>query len=171
MNRGHMLFHFFSGDCNWQEYGGTFISKRINDSDHPLYFAIQVANTEDNTEDSPRYDVSLVAVSPAFCKASGTLEEAMKSNGFLDDASLDPNDERLQLDALLSYGNYATLGEWQGQNLRKLMKTARDEAQSQRMFFGFTLDRVANGVGNTGWDFISGQIGYGKHYVDEGAAV
>jgi hypothetical protein len=167
MKRGQMAFHFFSGDCNWQEYGGTFISKRINDGDHPLYFAIQVANIENNTEDSPRYFVSLVAVSPAFCKVAGTLDEAMKSNGFLGDAQFDPNNELLQLEALLSYGNYATLGEWQGQNIKKLLKTARDEAQTQRMFFGFTLDRVANGVGNTGWDFIAGKIGYGQHYVDE----
>jgi hypothetical protein len=165
-----MAFHFFSGDCDWQEYGGSFISKRINDSDHPLYFAIQVANTESNTEDSPRYIVSLVAVSPAFCKAAGTLDEAMKSNGFLDDAQFDPNNELLQLEALLSYGNYATLGEWQGQNIKKLLKTARDEAQSQRMFFGFTLDRVANGVGNTGWDYIAGKIGYGQHYEAEETA-
>jgi hypothetical protein len=162
-----MAFHFFSGDCNWQEYGGTFISKKITDSDHPLYFAIQVANTEDNTEDSPRYVVSLVAVSPGFCRAAGTLDEAMKSNGFLDDPTFDPGNEQLQLEALLSYGNYATLGEWQGQNIGKLLKTAKEEAQSQRMFFGFTLDRTANAIGNTGWDFISGQIGCGKHYVDE----
>lgn len=167
MRHNSLRFNFLTGDYNWQEYGGTFISeKTFTQSDWPFRAIIRFDNLEENMPDAPaKYLVSVEAVS--IQAAGQELEEALKMQGAPDMFHKDCSDI-LKYEALVSYGVTATLWSQQGNNIKKLMREAHEQAAMLcGMFFGFAMDRVQNGLGNTGWDFISGQIGYGKHYVDE----
>ena len=59
-----------------------------------------------------------------------------------------------------SYG--AMIWQSSGGNADKLMKQARKECDKIEGLLGFYLDKRLNFFGNTGWDFLKGQIGLEK---------
>lgn len=167
MRHNTLRFDFLTGDCNWQVYGGKFLSeKTFTQSDWPFKALIDVCNLQESGMDNmPMYQVSLSAIS---IEAAGDeeLKRAMESEG-CDQFNMATADDRIKYMALADYGIFSTLWTGTGNNIKKLMQEAHEQAATLcGMFFGFAMDRVQNGLGNTGWDFISGQIGYGHHYED-----
>jgi len=151
-------FKFFIGDVNWQDYGGSFISKRLNNGEFDYWLVIKVANwlkLVGEREAPAKYCVSLLSVS---------IDEAGEENlrQSLAACGVDSTDviEEVKIDSLLSYGVYARLWEGNGNNIQKLMKEARNQAQLAGMLYGFYMDRQLNPIGNTGWDFQKGNIGF-----------
>ena len=167
MRHNSLRFDFLTGDCNWQVYGGKFISeKTFTQSDWPFKALIDVCNLQESGMDNmPMYQVSLSAIS---IDAAGPeeLKHAMTSQSMPELFNENASDS-LKYEALANYGIFSTLWTGTGNNIKQLMREAHEQAAILcGMFFGFAMDRVQNGLGNTGWDFISGQIGYGHHYED-----
>jgi hypothetical protein len=154
-----MNFRFLTGDVNYLEYGGSWVSKRLNNGDWDYWLVIELINMHNATgdEEQDKYDVSLYAVSP---EAAGeeNLNRALDSGG-LDDDKLRDN-ALVQVEALASYGIKALLWRDSGGNARKSLREARRESALVESFFGFCMDRRQNAIGNTGWDFIAGDIGF-----------
>ena len=160
-----LQFRFLTGDINWLAYGGTWISKKLNNGEFDYYLAIRFTNwledTGETLPDGERYHVELLSVSPSEA-GEESLARAFACCGMDGE---DENSQRIrkmplaQVDALLSYGIYAHLKEFQGNNSRKLLRAARAEAQTANMLYGFYMDRIQNRIGDTGWEFQQGKLG------------
>lgn len=162
----NLHFHFLTGDINWQEYGGKFISKRLNNGDWDYWLVLEVCNMQEATgdEDAEKYAVMLCAVSPAAA-GQEQMDKAWESYGM--DETLDKWQEGLpqrlkeefMVEVLNDYGIHALIWQDSGNNLAKLLKAAHHEADAMgSLFFGFAMDRAQNRIGSTGWDCISGNI-------------
>lgn len=126
------------------------------DADWPIYYAIKLEYTEEWGDEAVKqygkYYVNLLAVSP---DAVSDVEKASAKRC----AGWDNMDETNPLhwcDVLLSYGTFATLGQWNGNNKNKLLSLARKELALLTITLGFKLDRQQNAMGASGWDFIQG---------------
>ena len=161
MNKNKIIFRFLTGDCNWQQYGGKFISKKLNNGDWDYWLLIEVTNMWDSCgkeENLAQYNVCVTAVSP---EAAGkdNLKKAFECCGMEDEEN--QKNKLVQVECLASYGVSANLWQGNGNNLNKLMREARAQAQLiSSITFGFAMDRPENKLGNNGWDFISGNIGF-----------
>lgn len=152
-------FHFLSGDINFATYGGKWASKRFNNGDFDYYLVIELRNNhEDSGVDSgPMYDVSIGVVSP---EAAGekNVKDAFESCGLPDELA---ENAYIQVEALHDYGIYAHVWHVEGNNWRKLMAEAHRQALFVNAFFGLYMDERRNAIGNNGWDFVRGHIGFG----------
>jgi hypothetical protein len=154
-------FKFLTGDINWQQYGGTWLSQKLNNGEFDYWLAIRVINWEDSTGEKPdgnTYNVELLSVSPSEAGPEN-LKRAFECIGQenSDESILD--NPVCQCDALLSYGVYAHLWSADGKNINKLMREVRKQALVATSLYGFYMDRAQNRIGDNGWDFQRGQIG------------
>ena len=103
-----------------------------------------------------KYMVTLQAVSPDEA-GEKELNSALESFGWEDiDRSELTDWQRVGL--LSESGCYAQLWNDGGDNLKKLLKEAHNQAKISDIMFGFMMDRPINMIGSTGWDFIKGDI-------------
>jgi len=152
-----MNFKFLTGDMDWQEYGGKFISKKLNNGDWDYWLVLEVCNLSQYGNDFENtYMVNLHAVAPDSVNVE-EIKSACECIGFEYKKDMPT---RYIVEALESYGIFAQLFSVQGNNIRELMKQAREEAKIIKTLFGFYMDRKSNMIGNDGWDFISGNIGF-----------
>jgi hypothetical protein len=157
--RGAVRFTFLTGDCNYKEYGGKFISKKFHNGDWHYWLLLEVCPDEENGG----YMTALSVVSPEA--AEGELMAAWKSCGFEDERYM--RGERDLVEILATYGVSTTLGIWTSKNFRDAWQWAHDEARGVKMMFGFYMDRIANGVGATGWDVVAGNV-WGERKIESG---
>lgn len=138
----------------------SFISKKLGDDsshDWPYWLVIEVTDVEGAAGEAERkklgkYIVNLSAVAPAAVPEK-EMKSAKESCGW---ENMPDTDEAV-VEMLHSYGTRAMIWEDSGNNLSVLMKKAHDEANTMGdMFFGFAMDKTANALGATGWDFIAG---------------
>lgn len=162
-----MKFEFLIGDVNWESYGGTWISDKLNNGDFDYWLVIEFINMLDATGD-PDLMVCINAVSPS--EAQGELANALSGYGdeLIEQAEADPI---LQVEALHYYGVYAQLWtktvpltEDQADNedyddlAESLVKEARQVATVCAEMFGFFMDQQMNRLGATGWEVIGGDL-------------
>jgi hypothetical protein len=139
------------------EYNKVMLGKEWHNGDFKLRLATKITYLEQYTEEEEilrngKYEVEILAVSPEAAKEN--LEKAVESCGY--ESKFKYSDYL----ALIEYGTTATLFGKQGNNLNLLLKEANKELQLIHMLFGFYMDKAENRIGNTGWDFISGNIGF-----------
>lgn len=103
----------------------------------------------------PPYHVGLAAVSPAAARKKN-IERAFE--GYSGDA-VDRKNKLTQVYALHSYGVKAPLWSKDGNDEAALLIEATRTASVISGLFGFYMDRVVNAIGDSGWDWISGNIG------------
>ena len=178
-------FKFMSGDVNWQEYGGQFVSKRLcngydgkgavqgQDYDFHYWLVMDVRPNEDweyGSKKDPKYWVSLAVVSPEAADPK-ELQAAINSYGIpADELPRFMADPLFLVECLHSYGVAAYVWNGEGNNLSVLMKEARKQAQLVNMLFGFYMDRPQNKIGSTGWDTVKGDLLAGlRRYEDDEA--
>jgi len=130
----------------------TMLGREWNNGDWNLRLATRLIDLEG---ENPRYQIEIIAVSP---EAAGeeNLKRARECCG------IDESDHYKHIDyeVLIDYGVYATLWVETGNNLRVLLKKANAQVPLIHGLFGFFMDRQENRIGNTGWDFIAGSIGF-----------
>ena len=155
-------FKFLTGDISWQDYGGKFISQRLNNSEFDYWLVLDFVNMHEATgdEDLDKYNITIMAVSPELNrqKADNLLSEYMP-------ADLSITDE-MRVEALASDGIAAFLRSFSGNNYHKLLREAKRECQIIPSFFGFYMDRPENAIGSTGWDWIRGDVLAGLNRLD-----
>jgi len=133
------------------------VGKRQFNGDWPWYAVIRLqylAEYMPKNEMPAEYSVDVLAVSPSAA-GKDNCEKALDCIGVDRDY---PITEDVLLDALLSYGTYATLWSKTGNNKRGLLRKAKENATALNMMFGFAMDAPQNRIGATGWDFIAGEI-------------
>ena len=157
-----MRTKFLVGDINWLDYGGTWITTKLNNGDWDYWLVMELVNLKDATGDETQYTyrVTVSAVSPKAagkenveraCECYDTTVEKMKEYG----------EERI-VEALYSYGVHAGLFSKEGNNAHALLKEAREQLNVITGLFGFFMDKPYNQLGHNGWDFIEGDLSINK---------
>ena len=149
--------HFLTGDVNFLEYGGKFVTKKFNNGDFDYWIVIELINFEDATGEKlngSKYIIEVSAISPQSA-GENSLNSAFECCGM--DFTTDP---LIQVEVLSNYGVSAPLESFRGNNAHKLLKEAKHNIPIYTGLFGFFMDPPKNRIGNTGWDFISGDIGF-----------
>lgn len=152
-----MKWSFLSGDVNWEDYGGKFVSGPMTDSDYPVWYVIDVVNMHDacGRDATSEYCVELSVVSPGFAGEDG-LRQAAESWSLTPD---EVGDGLMAIEVLHSYGLKAVVWSGDGDQLKPLLREAKRFAKTDlSIFFGFILDRPTNGVGTTGWEAMAGDL-------------
>ena len=150
-----MNLKFLTGDINWTEYGGKFVTKKLSNGEFDYWLVINFINLEEQTGEDllDKYLVSINAVTSQ--QEEKIIRDAMYSYG------LDNEKENLTglqlIECLDSHGVYAPLKKFYGNNANKLLRLARKECEMIESLFGFYMDKQVNQLGNTGWDFIKGE--------------
>jgi len=156
-----MRFFFLTGDTNFTTYGGKWISNKQSNGEFDYYFVIELLNWEETVgNEAPKetYNVTLSVVSPQEAEehiaramdCCGITEEMLgAANGYRDHALVE---------ALHSYGVHVPVWSKDGNNWRKLIGEARQEAMGCECMFGFYMDRPVNRIGTTGWEFLRGDL-------------
>jgi hypothetical protein len=134
-----------------------WISEKWNNGDWDLYFVLRLEDLEDamGKEAPAKYGVEVLAISPEAAGAEN-VRKAAESWGVDDPATLS---EEAKVEVLLSYGIYAPLWNQNGGNERKLIQEARKQVKFLGITFGFKMDLAVNRIGDTGWDWIQGNVG------------
>ena len=132
------------------------ISKKLNNGDFDYWLVIEVLYMEEFTPDPDfKYMVTLQAVSPQEAGPK-QLKEALECFG-LEEKEIELTDW-VKVGLLSESGCYSQLWNEGGDNLREILKEARQQANIIESLFGFYMDRPINMIGSTGWDFIKGDI-------------
>jgi hypothetical protein len=152
-------FRWLSGDVNWLDYGGKWVSNAFTESDYPAWFVIELNNVADCVgereakEVGAKYWCTLSVVMPGMVPAD-EMASARRSWGIADDEKL--SDVQI-VEVLHSYGIKAESLSLAGNNAYKLIRQCKAEAMSQAAFtFGFAMDRAQNRIGASGWDCLAG---------------
>lgn len=153
-------FKFLTGDVNWIDYGGKWVSKRLNNGEFDYWLVLELLNMDDacgrDNEGQAKYCASLAVVSPS--EAGEELNKAAECCGY-DQAQLANASDLCKVEMLHSYGVYAQTWTASGNNAHKLLREGKREAMLQATFtFGFVMDRAMNRIGTTGWEALRGDI-------------
>jgi hypothetical protein len=156
-----MRFTFLSGDVNWKDYDGSWVSSKQNNGEFDYWLVIRFLNWENNCGSdvpSEKYHVELLSVSPSEA-GEANLASAFTCVG-LDAPEREElrRDPLVQVEALVSYGTYAPLWQADGNNANKLLKDARNQAKVVTSLYGFYMDAPKNRIGSTGWETQRGDI-------------
>lgn len=150
-------FRFLTGDINFTTYGGSWVSRAFNNGEFDYYLVIELRNCREDSgkETGATYEVSLSVVSPD--RAGEHLAEAFESGGLPEELR---GNKYVEVEALYTYGISVRVWHGEGNNWRKLVTAAHRQALFVNSFLGFYLDEPVNRIGNTGWDFLAGDIGF-----------
>ncbi len=159
-----MKFQFLTGDINWQEHGGVWVSDKQNPCEDLVYWITIDFGTMPNErwDGKNEYFAIVSAICPAMVPEK-EMESAKRSMGMYDDdlnQFLQERGELAIVEILQSCGGPSAL-IWQdtGPNWQKLFKEAKEQASLHGgMFFGFSMDKQLNAFGATGWDFLAGNV-------------
>jgi len=130
------------------------------ESDFPVWVFVKLWPWDYHVcqDESPaKYHCEIVVASPDFVSAENVLACQNSMGWGWEWYRLEKREQAWQL---AEYGIAATLWQSDGNNERVLWKAARDELRKINMLFGFYLDKQQNAIGNSGWDFLRGEIGF-----------
>lgn len=142
---------------------GVWVSQKLNNGEFNYWMVIDAkylpawAGESEAREMGGNHLVTLLVVAPSEA-GKENLKSAAESWG-IEPEEFKTLHPETKVELLAAYGVAATMWHETGNNLRKLLKAAREEAQKVEGLFGFYMDRPQNRIGNTGWDFIKGRIG------------
>ena len=149
-----MRFKFLTGDVDWREYGGKWVSKKLNNGDFDYWLVIELINMNEHDHNPDfTYWVTLGAVSPD--EAQDQLKSAYDCYGYTPE---DVETDLMKVEVLHGHGTYAPIWDDSGENYKDLMKEARRQADISQSLFGFYMDKPKNRMGATGWDTIRGVL-------------
>lgn len=154
-----MKFKFLTGDINWLQYGGKWVSKKLNNGEFDYWLVIELINMDDacgrDNEGRPTYNVSLSAVSPDQA-GEENVKRALASCGL--ENTEDEVTDLMKVEMLHGYGISALIWQCDGNNAKKLLKEARQKAIVGSGLFGFFMDAPKNRIGTTGWECLRGDL-------------
>lgn len=148
-----MRYKFLTGDINFLDFGGKWISKKLNNGDFDYYLVMELMNMRELTgdDDQPKYNVTVGVVAPSQVDESKIRELVNENFGYEGELT-----DEMRVEALHQYGTYAPVWQGNGNNARNLMRDARN--QPIETLFGFYMDKPINRMGATGWNWVRGDI-------------
>lgn len=158
-----VLFHWLTGDMNWLEYGGKWISDKLNNGEYDYWLVLEHTNLFDACgekeakEMGGKYRATLSMVSPAQA-GEENLKKALEGWG-MEDKPLSELTDEMKVEVLVSYGVFASLWNACGNNAYKLLKEGREHARLEgRDHVDKSLKRLSNQIGHTVADFLRGDL-------------
>lgn len=150
-----MYFTFLTGDLNFKDYGGKWISDLQHNAVGGYNFAyvIDLINIHECTgeTDGDKYNVSVEMVAPSEVSQE-TKQRAVAC--YCEDEAFDDMYWERQISILSEYGTTATLESYAGNNFTKLLNEAK--AYCKSIDPNDVLDNQANQIGSTNRDFLRG---------------
>jgi len=153
-------FKWLTGDVNWQDYGGKWISNKLNNGEYDYWFVIDFVNLLDACgergveEMGGKYMVTLHSVSPSLA-GEENLMKAIECCGFNDSELSD----EMKVEALISYGVSSMLWSEYGNFAKKLIAMAKKEAKTMgEVEYNLNMKSFANALGHTREDFLRGDL-------------
>ena len=125
--------------------------------DHPTYLVVRCQYC-DHWEREPQnqYHFEILACGPKWPSPKNLRERLRDYEMSVEDFQGYPLEGQLEL--LVDMGLHACLWQQSGNNWNKLLKQARQEMQPMLFLTGFYLDRPQNAVGDSGWDWMRGDL-------------
>jgi hypothetical protein len=167
-------FKWLSGDINWMDYGGSWISNKLNNGEYDYWLVLVLTNLIDSAgereakEMGGKYLVSLNAVAPSQVSEQD-LKKALGSWG-VGELSLDEVTTEMRIEVLNTYGIRATLWYETGNNAHELLKEGRKHAREEgKDSFNRQLKSVANALGHTKSDALRGDLSFETAMRNRGA--
>ena len=158
-------FHFLTGDVSWKDFGGKWISQKLNNGEFGYWLVLEHTNLYDSCgereakEMGGQYMITLYMVSPDQA-GEENLKKALECSGMSDQEISSLNDE-MKVEALVSYGISAQLWYTTGNNAHKQLQEGREHARIEgRDHVGDSLGKFANRMGHTKADFLKGDLSF-----------
>ena len=158
-------FKWLTGDVNWMDHGGKWISSKLNNGEFDYWLVLSLDNLynacgeREAKEMGGKYTVSLDAVAPSQVNEKD-FQSAMEGWGMEDRAVSSLTDE-MKVELLHSYGTHATLWYANGYNASALLKEGREHAKNEgKTNINSTLNSFANRIGHTKADFLRGDLSF-----------
>lgn len=155
----------YTGDKNMLDYGG----KNYRQSGNRQFQFVELTNMDEacgrDNKGRPKYHVSLRLVDLNEIKP-GVQQRAWEYCGLELPTSGDSHEtdtslrDAMSAEACDSYGAHANLGQWSGNNARKLLRQAYREANAllQSDALESALDKPVNKIGSTAREMMKGDI-------------
>ena len=139
------------------DYSRLWYDPQVVPSNHPTYLVIKMDYMDQWCSDFEHtYHMEIMALGPRW-PSKKNLEERLRDYEMSrDDFKALPLDGQLQI--LAETGLAAHLWQQSGNNKRTLLNQAREELSKIQVMFGFYMDRYQNQIGDTGWDWIRGNL-------------
>jgi hypothetical protein len=154
-----MKFKFLTGDVNWMEYGGKFVSSKLRGKGFDYWMVIDFTNMDDACGDDnngrPKYHAELSSVSPQQA-GRDNLMKAFESCG-ASEGEVGCGD-LIKVEVLHSYGIRGLLWQGDGNNANTLLKTAKAEAALAHSGISSAMNKPVNRIGTTAMEAMSGDI-------------
>lgn len=158
-------FKWLTGDMTWMEYGGKWISNKLNNGEYDYWLVLELTNLLDSCgekeakEMGGKYMVNLNAVSPSQVSEED-LKNALQSWG-MEDKPLSKLSDEMKVEVLDSYGTRANIWYGTGNNALKLLKEGRQHAREEgKDSIDRSLNSFANALGHTKADFLRGDLSF-----------
>lgn len=146
-------FHFLTGDRDVRQCGGKWY-RQLDDT---TYHVIELINMWDATgeEDQSQYNVSLAEID-LMNYSEKSIKSAVDSCGYVDNDN--PLNVLMVIEAIHSYGQYAPMGDWNGDNYKQLLKQAKNESHrlDDRDYHVAQMNRPVNRIGSTAFEYMQG---------------
>lgn len=152
-------FKFLTGDVNWREYGGKFISQKLHHKDEDGEFDYVIVKEfipweGKQYDDCEPYAQGVVYMVAPDLVPGETKLSAIRFSGFegYDETKFD---FEMWVDIIQSYGTAGPVGSFEGtpqQVLREMNKRAQDVVDNTLHYIG----QEANKIGATVLDFMKG---------------
>lgn len=143
------------------DLGKIWLSDEYNYGDWPFYFAIRLeytgAKSKEWEADAGPYHIELCAVSPVAAADLGLPSVAASIGMPVEEFKAGPIES--QCEELINGGIAARFASYAGKNLAKMMLEAKKKFPEINFMFGAWMDHHQNAIGDTGWDWIQGDIG------------
>lgn len=155
-------FKWLTGDVNWMDYGGSWISNKLNNGEYDYWLVLSITNMfsaageREAKEMGGEYLVEVSAVAPSQV-SDEDFKKAFDSCGWgkpMSEISIE-----MKVETLNSYGIRATLWFDTGNNAHKLLKEGRKHAREEgKDSFDRALKSFSNALGHTRGDFLRGDL-------------
>ena len=145
-------WQFLTGDVNFADYSGKWY-RQIGDE---VYHVIELVNMIDacGSDASYTYSVSLQEIDLSIVD----IDAALSCCGWISD---DCQDDTMIVDSVSCYGSYAPMGQYDGNNYRKLLADAKRESRlltDDSAYHNAQLCRPVNRLGSTALEFSRGDF-------------
>lgn len=140
--------------------GIMWVSDPINYGDWPFCYVLRLQYTEDHdqewAETNGRFHMEVHVASPVAAKKE--LVRIAENMGMtLKEFKEGPMESQCM--ELVNEGISACLYQCTGNNMRKTIRQAKSKVPEIDFMFGFWMDKPVNAIGDTGWDWVKGDIG------------
>lgn len=141
------------------------------DAEGPIWLYIKMTELPRDCRGphSHKWEAELIAVSPFFASDASIASSIRGSGGWAESGWKDLADDKKELmvsQLLIEHGTKYTVLNKTSSRAKGPFRGCAIEASAVGGLWGFFADSQANAWGNSGWDFLKGEIGPGRLEIE-----